>query len=62
MEVDLICQADCTKRTISICGDNLDYIIQKQNEYKTKHRRNLSIERAINQIISEAREKLKQPC
>ena len=57
MEIDTICKVECTKRTISICGDNLDYIIAKQNEYKAKNRRNLSIERAINQIISEAREK-----
>ena len=57
MKVYTISKIECTKRTISICGDNLDYIIAKQNEYKAKNRRNLSIERAINQIISEAREK-----
>jgi hypothetical protein len=57
--MDILCKVECTKRTISICGDNLDYIIARQNEYKAKNRRNLSIERLINQIISEAREKSK---
>jgi len=55
--MDILCKVQCTKRTISICGDNLDYIIARQNEYKAKNRRNLSIERLINQIISEARER-----
>lgn len=50
------CVIDCNKYLIRLCGKNLDYICQIQADHKKKTKRHLSVEKAIIQVITKARE------
>lgn len=50
------CIIDCNKYLIRICGKNLDFISQVQADYKKKHKRHLSVEKAIISVITKVRE------
>lgn len=47
---------DCTKRTIEICGEALTIIYTYQLEYKLKHNRYITFERAVNHLIINEKE------
>jgi len=43
--------ADCTTRTIQICGEAYERVIEFQHQYKMKHKRHLSFTRAVNKML-----------
>ena len=47
---------NCTKRTVEICGLALELVYKRQYEYKLKHKRHLSFERAVNHVILNEKE------
>lgn len=50
------CIVDCSEYKVNLCGKNFDYICQIQADHKKKTKRHLSVEKAIIQVITKARE------
>lgn len=49
-------EPNCKQLRLQLCGENYDFIVQYQANHKKKHKCHLSIERAINQLITKVRE------
>lgn len=52
---------DCTKRTIEICGEAYDAVIDYQHTHKKETKRHLNFERAVNQLLIKAGGKVVPP-